>query len=301
MLAQARRLELLELIRKQGIVEVQALAERFQCSAATIRNDLSALERRGLVQRTHGGAFALDYGREQDTPVTVRQALMSEEKAFIGKLAAELVTDGDLIMVDSSSTVLELVRRIKDRRHLTVVTNAVNVAVELAGVSSITVVMVGGVLRHPSLSIVGGDAEEAVARFRVRKVFLSTRGITLDRGLTDTSLEEARLHAAMLEAGSERYLLADSSKFGVEVFTSAAPLERLTAVITDRRPPEPFLRTFKEKGVRVVWNRTELQDLIRHPALPGDRPVPEAALASGDGRELERPDEPDEEAGRNGR
>lgn len=263
MLAQARRLAVLDLIRKQGVAEVQQLAEHFQCSAATIRNDLNELERRGLVQRAHGGAVSLDYGREDDTPMRVRQTLMAKEKAEIAKLAAELVQDGDLIMVDGSSTVLELVRRIKDRRHLTVVTNAINVVTELSGISSTMVIVVGGVLRHPSLTLVGGDAEDALRRFRVGKVFVSTRGVTIERGLTDTSVEEARIHAAMLEAGTKAYLLADSSKFGVDVFTSAAPLGKLTAVITDRRPAEPFLQEFHRLGVLAVHNRTELQGLLR--------------------------------------
>jgi len=246
-----RRDEIVQIINKNGKVKVEELSSRFNVSSVTIRNDLSYLESRGLVHRVYGGALVRDFVAHDNT-LTEKAKLHAEEKRAIGAKAAELIFDGDSIILDSGTTTIEIAKRIKDREDLTVMTNGVNIAIELAGCSNIAVILTGGRLRENSFSLVGPQAEIALREFYFDKLFLGVDGFDLDVGLTTPNQFEARLNAVMLEVAKETIIVADSSKFGRKSLCRIGGLDKIKKIITDPVIDKEYLARFNELGVEVI-------------------------------------------------
>ena len=191
-----RRNEIIRLVNKDGKVTVEALSKAFGVSNVTIRNDLNYLEERGMLHRTYGGALTRDFVA-LDTALNEKAKRHAEEKRLIGKAASEMVFDGDSIIIDSGTTTMELAKNIKDRKNLTVMTNAINIATELAGIPGITVMLTGGTLREKSFSLVGPHAEDVLREFYFDKVFLGVDGFDIEFGLTTPNFLEAKLNCMM--------------------------------------------------------------------------------------------------------
>ena len=171
-----RRDEIVSIITKSRKVRVDELSERFKVSEVTIRNDLSYLEKKGILHRSYGGALIKD-NVALDESIVEKVKMHAEEKDKIGKAAAELIFDGDSIILDSGTTTSAIVQYIKNRKNLTVLTNAVNIASELAGLSEIEVLLTGGILRKKSFSLVGPQAEEILRSYYFDKSIFGSRWI----------------------------------------------------------------------------------------------------------------------------
>ena len=193
MLAEERRIEIWKLIQNEGRARVKNLSRRFQTSEVTIRQDLRGLEARGLIRRAHGGALAMAE-IVAESPLLERAQMMAAEKQRIASAAAAMIEDGETIILDSGTTTQEIARRVKCRQQLRVITNGVNVATELLGQRGIQVIMLGGVLRQDSFSIVGHVAEEMLNEFAADKVFIGAAGCDADFGPSTPTLEEARVN-----------------------------------------------------------------------------------------------------------
>lgn len=248
--AEERRREIAALLQERRRVLVAELAERFGVSEATIRRDLAILEQMGLLQRTHGGAI-LTEPMGWELRLEERETLHLEEKVRIGQKAAELIRDGDIILLDAGTTTIQVAKAIKGRRQVTVVTNALNIATELFGSPGIEVIFIGGTLRPPTAAAIGPFAEEVLSRLNVDKVFLATNGISLERGLTTPHPGEARTKQAMAAAGREVIVVADHSKFGKVYFAQIVPLHAIDALITDDRADPAVLRQIEALGIQV--------------------------------------------------
>src|SRR5579883_2335386 len=228
LLNEERRRAILAMVRRDGRVLVNTVAERFGVSPVTARNDLLALHKRGLVQRVHGGA-----------------------KAAIAQAAAKLVQAGETIVLDSGSTTMEIAKQLRKITPLTVVTNAVNIAETLAG-SEVEVVLTGGTLRENSFSLVGPLAEETLAQLNADRLFLGVDGIDTLRGVTTPNLLEAKVNRVMISIAREVVVVSDSSKFGRRSLCHIAPLRALHRLITDRGIPPADLKRLREAGVEVT-------------------------------------------------
>jgi DeoR/GlpR family transcriptional regulator of sugar metabolism len=250
LLPEERLSQIAALVAERHAVSVAELRERFDVSSATIRTDLDELERRGLLLRTHGGAVRVDRnGREFS--LQVRERSQVEEKRRIGAAAAAMIADGDAIALDSSTTALQIARRIRDRRELTVVTSSLMVALELIDSPGITTVMPGGVLDRDTVSLVGALGTETLARCNAGKGFFGVRGLTVD-GLTDVNAYEAELKRSLISASREVNIVADSSKWGRTALVSLVPWSAVHRVITDRDAPPAMVAALRERGVEVV-------------------------------------------------
>ena len=212
MMAEERRTQILQIIRSAGRGRVNELAQRFNTSAVTIRNDLNELHQRGLVQRSHGGAVLPDTIL-RESPVHERLKTHSDEKRRIGAMAATLINNGETIILDSGTTTLEIARQIKKKPGLQVITNGVNIAAELLDARDVQVFIVGGTVRGESASISGYFTEEMFAQFSADKLFLSGAGCDLEFGISGANLEETMVNRAMIRIAREIILVADSSKF----------------------------------------------------------------------------------------
>lgn len=248
--APERQTQIVNLLQKQSRVSVSELSARFGVSAVTIRNDLSELERRGELLRTHGGAI-LPARDDVELAFNLRSRVRREQKSAIGEAAADLVGDGEAILVDASTTALQMVRRIGQRRELTVITNSLMAAVELGSVSGVTVVLTGGVLRPVSFSLVGELGNAVLERFNVSKGFFGAKGFTLDEGLMDADNFEVQFKRAMVAACKEVIALVDGSKWGQVATASFAPLRDVDCVITDASAPQDMVRDLVARGKRV--------------------------------------------------
>jgi DeoR family transcriptional regulator of aga operon len=211
---------------------VSELAAGLGVSAVTIRADLDSLEARGLVKRSHGAAGLL---RTPPPERDMRQkdALNSEAKDAIGAAAAALVQPGDNLLVDGGTTTMSLARRLRNIGRATVMTNGLNIALELADAPDVQVLLTGGLLRKQSLSLQGAQAEACLGLYNFDKLFLGADGLDPEYGLTTHDESEAGLNRKMVDRAKRVIVLADSSKFGRVSLHRIVPLDRVHAVVTD--------------------------------------------------------------------
>jgi DeoR/GlpR family transcriptional regulator of sugar metabolism len=251
MLTEERRSAIVTLLHEDGRVQVAELSKRFNTSSVTIRTDLKELHQRGLVFRSHGGAILPNLVTGEPS-LYEKAAEHATEKARIGAAAADLVGDGETIILDSGSTTYEIARRIKDRQHLTVITNGINIANELAGFRGIQIILLGGVLRHGSRSIVGHFAEEMLAQLTADKLFMAADGCTLELGISTPKFEESRINQAMVNIAREKHLTADSSKFGRNSLSRIVSLWEMDCVITDDNLPGEYADEIRSHGLQLI-------------------------------------------------
>ena len=251
--AQERQRHIARLVEEHGRVRVGDLAARFGVSTVTIRKDLVELERQGLLVRAHGGA--LSAGRDHaERAFDIRERLQRDEKDAIGALAASLVDDGESIALDASTTALALARHLKVARpwaNLTVITNGLRIAAELAGYPGITVVMPGGFVRWEALSVVGPLGDGLFRKVNVQKAFLGAAGFSLESGLSDATEEEAQIKRGMADAAQEVIGIVDSSKWGRSAFATFCRLSDLRAVVADEDAPAPTIAELRSRGIEV--------------------------------------------------
>lgn len=248
-----RHRAILDLLEEKGEVRVSDLCGRFSVSEMTIRRDLAELERSGLLRRIYGGAVNAR-GRSYEPPFLSRAGAHQFQKERIGKLAADLIHDGESIALDVGTTTLEIARALKERSNLnlTIITASLHITNVLANSPGIRLIVVGGVLRFGELSLVGHLAERAFREFYVDKLFLGVGGISLEAGLTEFNLEDALVKQAMLKTAKERYVVANSSKLGRIAFTHIAPLNDVHVLITDSEANEKVIQALREHGLRVM-------------------------------------------------
>ena len=252
--AEERQHQIGRLVIERGRVRVGDLAERFAVSGVTIRKDLAELERQGRVVRTHGGAVS-PAGAGAERAFDVRERLQRAEKDASGRAAAAMGTDGESIALDASTTALAMARHLRAHRdwlHLTVVTNGLRIALELAGCPGVSVVMPGGFIRPEALSLVGPMGEGLLQRVNVQRAFLGATGFTVEAGLCDGTEEEAQIKRLLVAAASETVGLVDRTKWSRKSFATFCPTALLTAVVTDAPAPADLAQVLRAAGVSVV-------------------------------------------------
>jgi len=249
-LAPERHDRLRELVRGQRVVRVDVLGRQLGVSPATVRRDLLALERRGEIQRVHGGAVDIG-GRVEEPRFEDKATIAPGEKRAIARAALACIEPDDTIYLDGGSTVLELARLLRDRTRLTVVTNSLRAAQELAG-GGPRLVLIGGELRRLSQTLVGPLTRHLLEELHVDRAFMGTIGLTSDAGMTTTDPGEAYTKSLVMERAREVILLADGSKIGKVTFARAGRLEHVRVLITDRTADAAFLRALAKRGVKIV-------------------------------------------------
>lgn len=249
--SQERQNQILQFILRGQRISISEVCETFSVSEATARRDLETLANEGKVQRVHGGAIALVQAPPEQ-PILQRQNEQSDEKVRIGQAAAALVQDGETVFLGSGSTVLEVARALRVRPSLTVLTNSLPVVNALAGAEAITVICLGGMLRDSELSFIGHITQQGLAEVRADKVFIGTRAISLEHGLTHEYLPETMTDRAILKSGQEIIVVADHTKFGRAAAVLLAPLGSIHSIVTDRQTSPDFIETAQELGLRVI-------------------------------------------------
>ncbi|MHB1453054.1 MAG: DeoR/GlpR family DNA-binding transcription regulator [Saccharofermentanales bacterium] len=250
MLALERQQEIYTLMKEKKSVTVDKLARIFYSSETTIRRDLDKLETAGYIRRTYGGALLVE-GVDTEIPLSVRESENIHAKNAIAMAAADMVTDNDIIIMDSSSSVLRMVPFLGKKKNLTVITNGAKAAVELGSMLHPKVYCTGGFLRENSLSYIGPHANAFMLTLHANKVFFSTRSVSLNEGVTDINEQEAELRQIMIRNSRNVVLLIDSTKIGTVSFSAVCPLSVINTMITDDNEtvsnPE-----WMQSGVRIL-------------------------------------------------
>jgi DeoR/GlpR family transcriptional regulator of sugar metabolism len=251
LLANARRLKILEWLQEEGSARVRDLARAFAISEVTIRRDLERLELEGHIVREHGGAY-LKTVPQQVRAMALQHMTNMDAKQRIGAMAATQVADGETIILDSGSTTTELAAHLTERKDLTVITNALNIALQLGAMPSISVHMPGGHFKAPTLSLSGEKSAEFFRGLFAKKLFLATAAVSFDAGLTYPSLADLHVKRAMIESAEYVYLVADSTKIGRTSFTSLGPVELIHCLITDNGIRAEDRMRFEQMGIQVI-------------------------------------------------
>ena len=251
MLAQERRQHILKYIEANGLASVRDLAQRFDVATITIVRDLQELEAEGLVRRVHGGAICVR-GSSYEPPFSARETQLLLEKQRIAQKAVELISDGESLLLDVGTTVLEVAKALKGKRNLTVLVTNLRAAMELANQPAIQVIMMGGRLRSGELSLVGHLTEEMLRQFEVDKAFIGVGGITFEHGLTEFNLDEAGTKRTILSRARQKIVVADHTKFGNVMLTRIAPLEAVDLIITGEELEEGMKSQMEEAGIHFL-------------------------------------------------
>lgn len=254
MLAIERRNEILEKLQTDRRVVVSELSQLYDVSEETIRRDLEKLVNDGYAIKSYGGAV-INENVNIELPFNIRKNRNIVGKQHIAELVAGLVKDGDSIMLDASTTAVYIAKALqeKGRKNLTVITNSIEIIIELFDVQDWTVLSTGGTSREGSFALVGPQTDRMLGSYHVDKAIISCKGIDVTAGFTDSDDLHANNKRTMLKAAKEKILAIDSSKFDRIAFTEIGTLDDLTTVITNEKPEDKWLQVFKDSGIQCIY------------------------------------------------
>lgn len=252
MLAIERRNAILARLNTEGKVIVSDLSQEFGVTEETIRRDLEKLDNEGLAKKTYGGAV-INQSLNTDLPFNVRKRTNVELKQKIADRIAELIHDGDYIMLDASSTATYVTQRIKNRKNITLITNSVEILLELADKDDWNILSTGGALKKGALALIGTSAEKMIRGFHVDLAVCSSKGIDINMGITDSSEKDSVIKQAIFAAADHKVLAVDSTKFDKISFVRVCDAGDVDTVVTDTQPAERWAEYFREKNVELIY------------------------------------------------
>ncbi len=242
---------ILQKLQEIGRVNIQELSDDMQVSEVTIRKDLKLLEDKNLLYRTKGGG-SINNPYTIERPIDEKEFINTEEKKKIAKAALPLIGQNDSIIIGSGTTVFELARALHPTKHLTVITPALRVALELCNRPNVDVLQLGGLIHPSSFSATGYFAELVLENISCGILFLGSDGIDLDFGLSITNLAEASLLQKMIELAQVVVIMADSTKFGRRGLGKICTLDHIQYIVTDNKVPEDTVTLLEERGIKVI-------------------------------------------------
>lgn len=254
LLAEPRRMKILEWLQEEGSARVRDLSVAFAVSEATIRQDLERLDNEGYVVREHGGAY-LKSMPQQVQSMSLHHLTNMDAKKKIGRAAAALVGNGETIILDSGSTTTEIANNLTGHDSLNVITNSINIALALGALPSMTVHMSGGLFKAPTLSLTGEKSGDFFEGIFAEKLFLATAAVSFEAGLTFPAMADLYVKRAMIKAASKVYLVADSTKIGRTSFSSLGPIDLIGGFITDDGISDADRMEFERRGIEVIVAR----------------------------------------------
>ncbi|HVY50657.1 MAG TPA: DeoR/GlpR family DNA-binding transcription regulator [Devosia sp.] len=251
LLAEPRRMKILEWLQEEGSARVRDLSAAFAVSEATIRQDLERLDSDGYITREHGGAYLKSVPQQVES-LSLHHVQNMDRKRKIGQKAAALVADHETIIIDSGTTTTQFAEHLRARQDLNIITNALNIALMLGANPTNTVHMPAGQFKAPTLSLSGEKSVDFFVGIYAEKLFLATAGISFEAGLTYPAIGDIYVKRAMIKAASHVYLLADSTKIGRTSFSSLGGVELVHTLITDDGISAQDRAGFEARGIDVV-------------------------------------------------
>ncbi|HIW21632.1 MAG TPA: DeoR/GlpR family DNA-binding transcription regulator [Candidatus Dorea intestinavium] len=252
MLAIERRNGILEKLQKNKRVVVGELSSIYKVSEETIRRDLEKLEVEGYAIKSYGGAV-LNENSELEIPLNIRKNRNVAEKQQIASLLTKVIHDGDSLMLDASSTAVFTAKALKAKKNLTVITNSVEILLELYDMTDWNILSTGGISREGLLALVGPQTDRMLNSYHVDKAIISCKGLAHEYGLTDSDELHAKNKKTMLDCATEKILAIDSTKFDKQAFIKIGDLDNVTMVVTDKKPDRKWMQVFENKGIECIY------------------------------------------------
>ncbi len=252
MLAIERKNAILSKLLMEGKVLVNDLSREYGVTEETIRRDLEKLEKEGFAKKTYGGAVKIE-NFNTDLPFHVRKQTNVESKQYIASVIGSMISDGDYIMLDSSTTALNIIKSIMHKKKITLITNSIEILLELSNKSGWTVISTGGMLKEGSLSLVGYQAERMVSSFHVDMAICSSKGLDSEMGVTDSNERDAEIKKAFFKSAKKRILALDSSKFDKTSFVKVCDISDVNMIVTEKKPSDFWTEQLRQTGVEVVY------------------------------------------------
>jgi len=252
MLAIERRNEILEKLQKEKRVIVSELSQYYSVSEETIRRDLEKLVADGYAVKSYGGAV-INESTNIDLPFNVRKNSNVIGKQKIAKILCDLIHDGDSIMMDASSTSAYCAKAMREKNKLTLITNSIELLVELFDIQDWNVMSTGGLSGKGSFALVGPQTEKMLNSYHVDKAIISCKGLDMESGLTDSDELHAIIKKTMLRQAKERILVVDYSKFDKMAFTIISSLKDIDYIVTDQEPEAKWIKVLNENGIRCLY------------------------------------------------
>jgi DeoR/GlpR family transcriptional regulator of sugar metabolism len=250
MLSAERHAAIVELLRQRGRVVANDLSAELGVSADTVRRDLRELDESGLLRRVHGGALP----RTGDVAsFATRADRAPEAKMSIARRAAELIKDGQVVILDGGTTAVELARALRPNLRATIVTTSPPAAVALSEHRGVNVAVIGGTLRHHALVTVGAETVDALRMIRADVVMLGVCAVHPELGVTSDDLEEAHVKRAMIDGAAAVVALADHDKLGTAMSVFVAPIDAITTLITDSDVKDQSLEPYQAAGIEILY------------------------------------------------
>ena len=252
MLAIERKRYIQELLQRDKKVIVAELAKYFDVTEETVRRDLEKLEHEGFAQKIYGGAV-LNESFNVDLPYLIRRRSNVSGKQYIAELIAERVQDGDNIMLDASTTALFVVKNLKSKKNMTIITNSNEIVCEISDRTNWRVFVTGGVVKEGSGALVGTRALEAIRSFHVDIAIFSCKGVDLNFGLSDSNDEDAEIKKAIIASAKKKILAVDHSKFDKVSLVEIGDLQHIDMIVTDQCPGDEWLASLAEKNIEILY------------------------------------------------
>ena len=252
MLAIERRNSILEKLQAERRVVVSELSILYDVSEETIRRDLEKLENEGYVIKSYGGAV-LNENANLDLPFNIRKNKNVVGKQKIADIISQTIYDGDYIFLDASSTAVAIAKTIKGKKGLTIITNSLEIAIELLDVPDCKVISTGGEIVSTAFGLVGHVTDKTIRSYYVDKTIVSSKGLDIDKGFTDSDERHANNKRSMLESARVKILAVDSSKFDRVSFAKIGDLRDITMIVTDTKPEDKWLKKFAEFNVECIY------------------------------------------------
>lgn len=252
MLGIERRQKIAEIIHRDRKVYVSDLSQLFNVTEETIRRDLEKLESEGLLTRTYGGAITNQHTIE-DLPFPTRTTMNLESKQIIAVKAADLINDGDTIVIDASTTCLELMQTLKkSKQDLTVITNSVKIPSDFI-YSDFNIISTGGTLRAHSFALIGPVAQNTIENYYVDIAVMSCKSLSLDKGIMESNEPEGEIKKKMIQQAEKTILLVDHTKFDKTAFVKLFEFEDFDYIVTDREPSNEWLELLRKHNIQLIY------------------------------------------------
>lgn len=245
-----RQEKILQYINKKKKAHIKELSDVFDVSKVTIRRDLDELADKGLIIKTHGGVMSIMNKFSYEIPYSSKSEINNEAKKKIGIAAAKLVDDGDIVIIDSGSTTLEVARNIKSQ-NITVLTNDIKISMEIAQIHNAKLIVAGGVLNESVYTLTGSQTVDTFKKVHVNKTFLGCDAFDLTYGITNRTMQEVEVKKSMIDAAEEVIVVTDSSKLNKKVFCFLCEISEIDKLIIDQID-ESLKKELEEKGVEVI-------------------------------------------------
>jgi len=239
-------------LKESGICSMSDLCNNFKMSMVTIRRDVDELQKAGVIEKVYGGVRYIEKNIAPTLPYIQRNVRNVQEKEHIGKIAASIIRAGDSVFIDSGTTTLNLIKYVNDE-PLNIATNSFNVIEECRCRDSLNIIVLGGEFSRLTNSFVGDSAVRAFSNYNISKAFIAATGASIDYGFSNSAIAESNIKKEAVARCRESYVMIDYAKWGVVSLKTFAGLHDVTGVITDRRPPEKYVRLLNEKGVKLLY------------------------------------------------